>query len=302
MLPLLWASLALAADPLDVPQPVIDAGERKAGQPLVVRFTLNNVNREPLVITDLSASCGCAKPVLDERTIAPGAKAEVALDVNTLSQPAGPNRWALNVGWRSGRETGRRTLELTATLVREIEFTPAALVLTAGRPHEVTLTDRRPTPLRVTGVRTDSPRLVAELLPATGSARAVRLRVADDCPEGRHSDALRVTTNDPAYPELVLQVTLVREPRARVTASPSRVSLAPGGPTVLVQLRDAAGKPVIVERIEAPGVTARWAAGPGTFSTLRLGCDSAKSGGVVRVVLREPAGEVVTIPVTVREE
>ncbi len=302
MLPFLCAALALAADPLDVPQPVIDAGERKVGQPLVARFTLVNAGNQPLIVTDLSASCGCSKPTLADRTLAPGERREVALDVNTLSQPAGPNRWALTVGWRSGAESGRRTLELTATLVREIEFTPAALVLSAGRPHEITLTDRRPTPLRVTGIRTGTPRLVAELLPAAGPSRSVRLRVADDCPEGRHVDALRVTTDDPAYPELVLQVTLVREPRARVTASPSRVTLVSGGPAVLVQLRDARGKPVIVERVEATGVATRWATGPGLLATLRLGYVSAKPGGVVRVVLREPAGEVVTIPVTVRAE
>ncbi|MFO0810986.1 MAG: DUF1573 domain-containing protein [Gemmataceae bacterium] len=310
MLPILLTSLALAADALHVENPTVDAGERRSGQPLVARFTLVNAGRESLEVTELTASCGCATPKLGSRSLAPGERAEVALDVNTLSQPTGPNRWTLTVGWRAGTATGRQILELTATLIREVELSPAALVLSGGRglTHDVTLTDRRSKPLRVTGIRTDSPRLTAELLPGAGSMRTVRLRVADDCPEGRHADALRIATDDPAYPELVLPVTLVREAKARVTAAPARATLVPGGASILLQLRDADGKPVVVERVE-PGhaaVTSRWASGPSVFSTLRLGVDRTKwTGGSwsgdVRVILREPAGQVVTIPVAVSE-
>ena len=145
----------------------------------------------------------------------------------------------------------------------------------------------------MTGVRTDSPRLAADLLPGTDATRTVRLRVADDCPEGRHADALRIATDDPAYPELVLPVTLVAELMVRVTAAPGgfrsrRAGLRRGAGGVA----DREGKPVVVEKVE-PGhaaVTSRWASGPGGFATLRLGVDRTKwAGGTwsgeVRVVL-----------------
>ena len=60
----------LAADPLHVPQPVVDAGERRTGQPLVARFALVNAGRSRSPSSALSASWGCAMPTLADRTLA----------------------------------------------------------------------------------------------------------------------------------------------------------------------------------------------------------------------------------------
>ncbi len=302
MVPTLFAALLVAAPPapFHVPEPTLDADEVRIGPPLVRRFAFVNAGPEPLTVTALSASCGCATPTLPQRVYRPGERGELALEVNTLSQPAGPHRWTLRVGYRCGEHDGEATLELTARLRQEIEVRPAALAFQGGGALQarVTVHDPRPRPLTVKSVTASSP-----YLRASTAADAVVVAVAADCPEGRYAETIILATDDPDYREIKLPVSIVRPSRQRVTASPARVTLAGG--SALVQLRDAEGGPVQVESVEAqpPALACRWATGPGHCATVRVNLDRAKwdgskLAGEVRVKLREPAGAVV-IPVSV---
>ena len=62
---------------------------------------------------------------------------------------------------------GQTALELTAHLIREIELQPAALALVGATrlPSRYRVTDRRPKPLIIRAVYTDTDHLRAELLP-----------------------------------------------------------------------------------------------------------------------------------------
>jgi hypothetical protein len=321
MSPLLVVALLVAAppEPFQVAQPSIDAGEVRVGPTLVRRFAFVNAGAEPLTVTGLTASCGCATPALPQRTYRPGERGELALEVNTLSQPAGANRWAVRVAYRCGDHTGGLTLELTARLVREIDITPAALMFQGhgAVTASVSIQDTRLRPFRVESLATSAPYLKAvdrrgfAYVRDTGSELRVcnwdiLVEVAADCPEGRHSETITVTTDDPVYRTIKLPVTIIREPKRKVTASPARLTLVAGGSAV-VQLRGADGQAVQVEAIEAsvPALTGRWAAGPGNFATVRVRLDRAQwrgemLTGEVRVRLREPAGETIVIPVLVR--
>jgi hypothetical protein len=250
------------------------------------------------------------------------------LEVNTLSQPAGPTRWAVRVGYRCGEQAGEVTLELTARLVKELDISPASLVFRGDDPPpdviRISGADMVAGPrirswgLRPEGVRTSSPRLTAAFAthesnhrgpPGEGVicwAYGFVVRVAEDCPEGQFTETVTITTTNPDYPEIRVPVTIYKTAKRRVTALPSRATLVAGGSAV-VQLRGADGQPVQVEAIESdlPVLTTRWAAGPGDLATVRVGLDRAKwrgeaLTGEVRVRLREPAGEVVVIPVAVR--
>ena len=312
MFPPFVAILLAAAPPAPfrVAEPSIDAGDVRVGPPLVRRFAFTNAAPEPLTVTELTASCGCLTPALPQRAYRPDERGELALEVNTLSQPAGPNRWTVRVGFRCGNRTGEATLELTARLVPEIEVTPAALAFhgDGALTARVALRDRRPRPLTVTSTTASAPYLKVRGAADPGGRGAwdLRVDVAADCPEGRHAETVTITTDDPDYREIKLPVTVVREPKRRVTAAPARVALVAGGSAV-VQLRAADGAPVQVEAIEAntPALTGRWAAGPGNLATLRIALDRAHwhgetLSGEVRVRLRAPAGETVAIPVSVR--
>lgn len=299
MLPFILLTVNIAADPLHIAEPTIDAGEVRVGPPLVRRFAFTAT--EPLTITDVRSSCGCLVPSLPKRTYQPGERGELTVEVNTLSQPVGPHRWAFHVAYRSRDSAGEATFELTAKLWQEVEVTPAALAFRGNDPPPavVTVADRRPRPLRVTGVGTSSASVRAEVVPA-----GVRVSVAADCPEGRHAETVTLTTDDPDYPTIKLPVTVFREPRRRVTAAPNRATLVAGGSAV-VQLRAADGA-VQVESAEGTvPLTCRWAAGPGDRATVRIALDRANWDGkpfTAEVRVRLKSDETVTIPVSVRND
>jgi hypothetical protein len=300
--PLLLA-LAITAEPLHVSDPNIAAGEVRVGPSLIRRFAFTNAGAEPLTITDVRSSCGCLVPTLTKRVYEPGGHGELTVEVNTLSQPAGPHRWVFSLAYRCGSVVGEKTLELTATLKQEIEITPAAIAFrgTDRLATVVTVTDHRPGPLRVLAVGASSPRLLAEVVPA-----GIRVSVAANCPEGQAAETVTLTTDDPDYREIKLPVTIDREPKRRVTALPNRATLVAGSSAV-VQLR--ADDPLQVDSVEVsiPALTCRWASGPGERTTVRIGLDRAKWDGnpfnaEVRVHIKAPAGESVLIPVSVRSD
>ena len=132
------------------------------------------------------------------------------------------------------------------------------------------------------------------------------MSVAADCPEGQTAETVTIATDDPAYREIRLPVTIDREPKRRVTALPNRATLVAGGSAV-VQLW--ADEPVQVAAIDssATALTCRWAAGPGDWATVRIGLDRGKWDGKpfkaeVRVRLKSPSGETVVIPVSARAD
>jgi hypothetical protein len=295
----------LAADPLQVAEPVIDAGHVRVGPPLVRRFTFANIGNDTLTITDVRSSCGCMVPALAKRVYAPGEHGELIVEVNTLSQPAGPHRWAFTLDYHCGDATSERTLELTADLMQEIEIAPAAIAFRGDGPlsARVTIHDPRPKPLTIRSVDSSIPGLAASL-----GDGGVEVRVRDDCPPGRHAATVTIMTDDADYREIKLPVTIDRTARRAVIASPNRVTVVPGG-TALVQVRAADSETVEIDSTEPtiPGLTTRWAKGPGNRATVRVGLDRAKwdgrsSDGEVRVRLTAPAHETIVIPVSVRRD
>jgi hypothetical protein len=299
----LFLALAVTADPLQISESAIDAGEVRVGPSLVRKFTFTNNGTEPLIITDVRSSCGCLVPALTKRVYPPGEHGEMTVEVNTLSQPAGPHRWTFSLAYRYGAAVGERPLELTATLKQEIEIVPAAIAFRGSNPPPavVTVTDRRPKPLRVLAAGTSCPGLRAEIVP-TG----VRVSVTADCQVGQTAETVTLTTDDPDYHEIKLPVTIDREPKRRVTALPNRATLVAGGSAV-VQLRG--DEPVqVAEAVgSVPALTCRWAAGPGDRATVRIGLDRARWDGKpftaeVRVRIKSSASETIVIPVSVRAE
>jgi hypothetical protein len=300
MFPTLALAIALAAPPdlLRFETPLFDAGEVKFGPSLTRRFKFVNAASEPLTVTDLKASCGCLSPTLTQRTYQPGERGELTVEVNTLSQPAGPHRWTFSVAYKHGDVSDTATLELTARLIQEIEITPAALAFQGVGSAVVTVRDRRPQPLKLQAAHASLPYLHA----AVENDSIVRVAVAEDCPEGRHAATVTIATDDANYRDIKLPVTIIRESRQPLTATPARVTLVAGAST-LVQLRDATGASVQIESVEPShaALTCRWAPGPGHFATLRIGLDRAKwdRGDLSAEVRIKANGQTLTIPVTV---
>lgn len=304
------AALALAATPpagLNWSAPVADLGETKSGPPLSHTFTVTNANREPVRILGVDAGCGCVRRDVSKTSLAPGESADITLTVNTLTQPAGPNTWRGTVRFAVGADGPPQSVELTikARLVREVSVSPPSLAFStaAGATQTLTVTDIRKTPLTVTRAAATSPHLTATVRPAARGMQEIVVVLAPDLPVGEHDDAVVLTTDDPAYPELRVPVRVSKRSPDGVTASPAAVDLrfAAGQPelSALVQLR-AGGKPVAVERVESddPTVRAKWSAGAGPVATVRVTVPAGTGKTTVRVTLAEPAGKVVAVPVS----
>jgi len=317
--PGMYALVALltAAQPapaLHTATPVVARGDVKAGAPLVHTFDLAHRGAAgKLTITKVEAGCGCVRRGLSAEALQPGETARLAVEINTLTQPDGPNRWQVAVGYSldasGGPQTGELVLTLTATLSREIVVTPPQVAFsTAGAAtHTLTITDTRATPLTVIRAVTTSAHLGAAVAPPAAGAdgvrrQAVTITLAADAPVGEREETVVLQTGDAAYPEFRVPVRVRKRAAGGVVAAPESVAvrLAPGTPEVsaLVQLRSADGTPVRVLGVvsDAPEVTARWPDAAAAVTVVRVTV-AATRPGEARLRVRLADGEVV-IPVT----
>jgi hypothetical protein len=310
------AGQAAARADLFCDRPTVDAGEVRSGAPLAQPFALVNRGPAPLEIVGVRPSCGCIRPEVRPLFYPPGQDGALLLEVNTLTQPAGPHAWTLQVVYREGGQEQELTLTVTARVVTEITVEPPVLALSTDTAiaHEITVTDRRERPLDLLAVQASLPQLRTSLGEPRRDdqgrwCRAVRVEVLPDCPEGRHEAVLHLLTNDPTYAVLNVPLTVTKRSRAGVRATPEAVSVSAAGagplPARIVLLDGADGRPVAVERVEAddPAVRCSWAAGPGPRATLKVQIDRARVAGpilqtAVRVHLGGPTPQTLTVPVT----
>jgi hypothetical protein len=312
----LLAGSMIRAD-LHVPQPEVDAGEVRAGAPLGHRFTFVNRGPQTIEITEVQSSCGCLTPKLEQRRLQPGEEGALLMEVNTLSQAVGRHAWQVKLTYRMDKNSYKIPLRIKANLIREIVVEPAAVTVFADSTvgSEIRVTDLRPQPLAITEVRTSCPGLEArpagESRDSTGHlVRKIRLQVADNLPDGRHDEALSIFTDDPAYREIKVPVTIVKHARQGLSAMPSRVDLlAPPGqpvPSRIVLVRDNHDHEVLRDAVTSdnPAILCQWAKGPGNMATLKITADQKgvpEEGlqGSVQVNVSKPVKQTLTIPVQV---
>lgn len=315
---LLFAASARAD--LRFAQPAIDAGQVRGGPALVKRFAFRNDGDQPIEITDTRAGCGCLKPRLPKRQFAPGEEGWMDVEINTLTQPTGPNQWRVQVFYRDGERPRQTVLQVNALLIKEVIVEPAALniVTEQGIAHEIIVTDLRPKSLSVTAVSSSSPPLRCRLDgtrsdPAGRPVHAIHLEIGPDYPEGRHEEIVSIYTDDPEYRELRVPVTVTKRAKKRIAALPNEIAwTSPPGepiPSRIVLLRDAQGEAVIVEKvtIDDPALQCHWAAGPGSMATVKVQVDAAQLQGravksVLRVQIRQPVPQTIEVPVRINGE
>lgn len=297
-------------------QPIADAGNVRAGTPLRFPFTFVNEGPQAVDIMSLRASCGCLRPRVDHRTWQPGEKGEVSLEVHTLGLNAGPHTWRLYVNYQIGETTYEAALQLTGNVITEVSVQPAAVMVFADATvgHEILLTDLREHPLTISALQASSPKLKTELAGTYTDefgrqVRKIRIEVAGDYPEGRHEEAVDIYTDDPAYRDLRVPVTIVKRSVQKLSVLPNRVDLtaAPGQavPSRIVLVRPAGQEQVVVDRVECdhPALAVQWARGPGAATTLRISIDRSKLTtpqlqATVRVHVKQPSEETLTVPVS----
>lgn len=71
---------------------VQDLGKIKSGQVVEVSYRFRNSGQKNLVITNVSASCGCTVPEKPEKPIAPGEESIIRAKFDSNGRPAGETR------------------------------------------------------------------------------------------------------------------------------------------------------------------------------------------------------------------
>jgi hypothetical protein len=302
------------------PAPVAARGDVKAGPPMAHTFELFNNSSGTVTISKVEAGCGCLRQALGAMTLRPGEKTKLVLEVNTLTQPDGPNRWQVMVTYKTeapgaAAQPGELLLHITATLSREVSVNPPQVAFsTAGEASQVlVVTDKRAKPLTVLKAATSAAHLTADVAPAANAAlgqprqQAVTLKLAAGAPAGHRDEVVVLYTDDPACPELRVPVRVLKREAGAVTATPEAVNLRFADKqtegSALVLLRAPGGKPVSIAGAESdfPGVQVKHSTGSGAVATVRITVPetvAAQPGRcTVRVRLNESAGEV-AIPVS----
>jgi len=297
--------MVVAADPLVADQSHVDRGDVRVGPPLVQQFRLTNRVNETVTITNVTSTCGCLAPKSDARELAPGTSTNLTIEINTLSQPAGPVNWVTRVSYRTGAQNHELVLDVRAKLIAEVRVEPASVAFSIrqSRSVELQVTDSRAKPFRITAVGSSSPQLKAELLASDKPNKcSIRITASAGGDPGVSSAVAWFTTDDPLYPQIIVPVTLTIPQRRRVVASPSTLDIDRGS-SARVQLRDQEGKKLVIDRIEVEGpLTASVLSTTEFIATINVKCLSKldQRDGTIIIHMREPVVERVTIPVIIR--
>ena len=238
------------AAPLACNEAIAAKGDVKGGPPLAHTFELTHRGAGTLTISKVEAGCGCLRQSLSTGVLSPGETAKLTLEVNTLTQPDGPNRWQVVVGYKvespgAPAETGELLLQITANLSRDVSVSPPQLGFSTTRAASQVLIvgDQRAKPLTVVKATSTSPHLsVAIGAREVGKGQAVTVKLSPDAPVGHRDETVVLLTDDPAYPELRVPVRVLKRLERAVRVTPESIALrfATGQTelSTLVQLRD----------------------------------------------------------------
>jgi len=74
-----------------------DFGTIKQGEVVTYNFKFTNTGKEPLIIKDALATCGCTVPEIPKEPILPGAEGVLKVVFNSAGKPVGPLRKQVTV-------------------------------------------------------------------------------------------------------------------------------------------------------------------------------------------------------------
>ncbi len=99
---------------------VWDFGEIPEGPKVKHDFWFTNVGKEPLIIQNVRASCGCTVPIWPKEPIMPGQKGKITVEYNTKGRP-GPFTKAITIF--SNAKTPTKVIYIKGVVVRQDQAT-----------------------------------------------------------------------------------------------------------------------------------------------------------------------------------
>lgn len=83
---------------------LFDFGDLPEGPQATHEFKFKNIGKEPLVLSNVKASCGCTTPSWTKEPILPGKEGSIAATYNTQGRP-GPFSKAITISSNAGEAT-----------------------------------------------------------------------------------------------------------------------------------------------------------------------------------------------------
>ena len=214
-----------------------NAGAVYTGVPLTHRFEFQNVSASAIRITGVHTHCGCTTSKLTQLIYQPGEQGVLDLDVQTLTQPAGPQSFSAHVEFEVQGVQKEMEIVLKADLICELAIDPAKLVVPADHvdQHPFTLRETRPASLQIVEARTSIPHVTVHMSDPKrdengGWMRSLHLVAGPELAAGTHEGRLDLYTTDPKYGHLQAPFVLVKQSADQVSFSPREVEIsAPAG-------------------------------------------------------------------------
>jgi hypothetical protein len=115
---LLFARLCLAQGALSFAKEAHDFGNVEEGVQATYEFEFTNTGKAPLIISNVSASCGCTTPFWTKDPVLPGKKGKVTASYNSAGRPGIFNK---SITVTSNAEPATRVLTIKGTVVPKTE-------------------------------------------------------------------------------------------------------------------------------------------------------------------------------------
>ena len=313
----IWALSPHASAQLSCKEPTHDRGIVRAGTPLKHTFVLQNLGEQTIQVLEARPGCGCLKPPIANATLQPKQIMQLPVEIHTLTQPEGPHAFPLTVKYLLGSQVEELKLSVQAQIQVEVQVTPAAAAIFTDRAqtHTFTIRDSRTTPLKIISAESS----IKELTITVGSLsqdesgaslQQILVQIPESLKAGRYQAWISLTSNDPAYSDMKIPMTIVKREKGLVQAAPAKLflegSISTPLPSRIIRLSSQGAGNVRIENVETnhPAVRCTWAHGPGEDATLRLLLDEKKlpvgqTTAEVQVKIRDVAQPLLMIPVSI---
>lgn len=220
-------------------------------------FSFENRGKHTVKIIAIRSSCNCTTPTPEKRTLLPGEKGRILVNIKPRLERIGQNLYAVDVEYQ-GAQLRRTRLTLQAQHRPDI-VVPDRLILRSvpGRSASVSFSviDYRERPLAIKEIKTSSPTLQARVTQEPSTylpGWQYRLEVSlspDPRPGGSREESVWLGTTDPQREKILVRVTVQRAHRIRVSPSSLRlraVKNQPGKQTGKLFIDDTEGESLTV--------------------------------------------------------
>lgn len=204
-------------------QYLVDLGKVPPQRFVQAYFQFTNRGKQAVDVTELLPSCGCLSPRLEKRHYEPGEIGEFFLKIDAAQEVPGPHEYFVDINYTDPRpQTARVTFKLDLPY-RSVLIEPPAVMFYQLNPvasvQEVVITNLRPMPMQVTGIRSTLDFVDAEVVGSDvdDGVQKIRakIRVPAVVPSGRRSGMVIIETDDVEYSQIGVHV-LIQGPESKV--------------------------------------------------------------------------------------